>query len=228
MKALEAGALETALGHQFDDRSLLESALIHTSYQSEHPETFHNERLEFLGDAVLALAVTTFVFREFEDMPEGEMAKVRAAVVNREELGGVARNIELGRFVLLGRGEESTGGREKPSILADTMEALIGAVYLDAGYEKAANMVIRHWEGRIRETAARPGGADYKTRLQEVLAATGLKPEYQVVGAGPDHAKQFTALVYINGECVGKGVGPSKREAEQDAAQAALSHLASR
>ena len=217
--------LERALGHEFRDAEILAWALIHRSYHAEHPGVAHNERFEFLGDAVLGLAVTTFLFNEFGRMPEGQMAKVKAAVVSREELAEVAHEIGLPACVRLGRGEEITGGRHKPSILADAMEALIAAVYLDAGYVVAAEVVISHWADRIRSRALRPGGADYKTRLQEVLAALGLSPRYEVAGFGPDHAKQFTAAVMVDGTIRGEGRGASKREAEQEAARVALKEM---
>ena len=217
--------LEGTLGHEFRDPEILAWSLIHRSYHAEHPGVAHNERFEFLGDAVLSLAVTTFIFNEFGHMPEGQMAKVRAAVVSREELADVALEIGLPTYVRLGRGEEITGGRHKPSILADAMEALIAAVYLDAGYEVAAEVVISHWSERIRSRALQPGGADYKTRLQEVLAALGLTPRYEVAGFGPDHAKQFTAAVMVDGTIRGEGRGASKREAEQEAARVALREM---
>lgn len=217
--------LEAALGHKFGDQEILAAALIHRSYHAEHPGVAHNERFEFLGDAVLGLAVTTFLFNEFGHMAEGQMAKVRAAVVSREELAEVALEINLPAYVRVGRGEEITGGRRKPSILADAMEALIAAVYLDAGYSVAAEVVISHWADRIRLRAQQPGGADYKTRLQEVLAVLGLTPRYEVAGFGPDHAKRFTAAVMVDGTIRGEGRGASKREAEQEAARVALKEL---
>jgi ribonuclease-3 len=217
--------LEDALGHKFRDPEILAWSLIHRSYHAEHPGVAHNERFEFLGDAVLGLAVTTFLFNEFGHMPEGQMAKVRAAVVSREELAEVAQAIGLPAYIRLGRGEDITGGRHKPSILADAMEALIAAVYLDAGYDHAASVVMTHWADRVRMRAQRPGDADYKTRLQEVLAALGLTPRYEVAGFGPDHAKQFTAAVMVDGAIRGEGRGASKREAEQEAARAALKEL---
>lgn len=217
--------LEDALGHKFRDPEILAWSLIHRSYHAEHPGVAHNERFEFLGDAVLGLAVTTFLFNEFGHMPEGQMAKVRAAVVSREELAEVAHVIGLPAYVRLGRGEDITGGRHKPSILADAMEALIAAVYLDAGYDHAAAVVMTHWGDRVRMRAQRPGDADYKTRLQEVLAALGLTPRYEVAGFGPDHAKQFTAAVMVDGTIRGEGRGASKREAEQEAARVALKEM---
>lgn len=219
-------SLEDALGHRFRDPKILAWSLTHRSYHAEHPEVAHNERFEFLGDAVLGLAVTTFLFNEFANMAEGQMAKVRAAVVSREELAEVAQAIGLPAHIRLGRGEEITGGRHKPSILADAMEALIAAVYLDAGYDQAAAVVMSHWSDRVRARSLQPGFADYKTRLQEVLATLGLAPRYEVAGFGPDHAKQFTAAVMVDGTIRGEGRGASKREAEQEAARAALREMA--
>lgn len=219
--------LEDALGYRFSDPSILRGALVHRSFHAEHPGVEHNERFEFLGDAVLGLTVTSFLFTEFPAMPEGQMAKVRAAVVSREELAAVARQLALPDFLHLGRGEESTGGRHKASIMADAMEALIAAVYLDSDYETAAGVVLAHWTERIRLRAVRPGGADFKTILQEVLAASGLAPHYEVAGFGPDHAKEFSAQVVIEGRVRGSGAGPSKREAEQEAARGALEAMRS-
>lgn len=214
--------LEEALGHQFRDPEVLEAALVHRSYHAEHPEVGHNERFEFLGDAVLGLAITAFLFSEYPKMPEGQMAKVKAAAVSREELAAVARKLDLASHLILGRGEESTGGRGKPSILADALEAIIAAVFLDAGYQMAEEFVLRHWTEIVRVRARLPGGGDYKTRLQEVLAAAGLVPTYRVLGSGPDHARQFTATVLVDGTIRGEGIGASKREAEQEAARSAL------
>lgn len=214
--------LEAALGHRFADQDLLVKALIHRSYQAEHLETEDNERMEFLGDAVLSLAVATYLYERHPHMSEGQMAKVRGAVVSRDELAAVAREIDLGKYLALGRGEESTGGRDKSSILANAVEAVIAAVYLDAGFDVALRFVLAHWDERIQARIDRPGGADYKTRMQEVLAAAGLKPEYRIDAMGPEHAKRFTALLFVDGELRGEGSGPSKREAEQEAARAAL------
>lgn len=222
MESTPHAGLEHALGYSFEDPGVLSAALVHRSYHAEHPEVGHNERYEFLGDAVLGLAITTFLFVEYPDLPEGQLAKVKAAAVSWEELAAVARKLVVAPHLLLGRGEESTGGREKPSILADAMEAIIAAVYLDGGYEAAARFVLLHWENIVRARAQLPGGADYKTRLQEVLAAAGLTPIYRVMGSGPDHRKQFTASVLVDGTVRGEGTGASKREAEQEAARTAL------
>lgn len=215
-------SLETALGHPFANQDLLARALIHRSYQAEHLETEDNERMEFLGDAVLSLAVATYLHEHHPHMNEGQMAKVRGAVVSRDELAAVARELDLGKYLLLGRGEESTGGRDKSSILANAVEAVIAAVYLDAGFDVALRFVLAHWDERIQARLLRPGGADYKTRMQEILAAAGLKPEYRIDATGPDHAKTFIARLIVDGELRGEGSGASKREAEQEAARIAI------
>jgi ribonuclease III len=217
--------LEDALGYRFRDPAILEAALVHRSYQAEHPEVVDNERFEFLGDAVLGLAITAFIYDEYPAMSEGQMAKVRAAAVSREDLATIATGIGLAPHIRLGRGEEVTGGRAKASILADTLEAVIGAAYLDGGYDDAAFCVARLWEAAVRHRAHRPGGADHKTRLQEILAATGLAPVYRIEASGPDHRKVFHAEVVVGGRLRGQGSGGSKREAEQEAARAALAVL---
>lgn len=198
---------------------------MHSSFAAENDREEDNERLEFLGDAVLQLAITAFLFERYGGMREGEMAKVRAACVNRMELARLARSIDLGPYILVGVGEQSSGGRRKDSILADAMEAVLAAVYLDAGYRRAEQVILDLWGDLIREKAKRPGGRDFKTRLQELLAARGVRPEYQVVGEGPDHAMEFTATVTVDGEQVGEGTGGSKKEAQQDAARMAIERL---
>jgi ribonuclease-3 len=215
--------LEQRLGHEFNASGLLVHALTHRSLESERPEEASNERLEFLGDAVLQLAVTDFLYEEYPQLPEGQMAKIRAACVNRSELARISRSLELGADIRLGRGEESTGGREKQSILADALEAVLAAVYLDGGMMAARSVILRHWEELIREKATSPGRLDFKTRLQEVLAAQARVPIYQVEGEGPDHARVFSATVSVDGNTIGGGTGRSKKEAEQAAARQALS-----
>lgn len=214
--------LEAALGHRFSDASILDEALTHTSYASEHPGVGHNERFEFLGDAVLQLAITEFLFATYPDLPEGQMAKIRAASVSGAELAILARSLDLGAHLRLGRGEEATGGREKDSILADAMEAVLAAVHLDAGFPVAREVILALWEGRVRSRASEPGRRDYKTRLQELLASDQLTPEYEVTGSGPDHARTFRAVVRVGGEEWGSGSGRSKKEAQQEAAYQAL------
>jgi ribonuclease-3 len=218
--------LEAALGRDFHDSARLDAALIHRSYCAEHPVASSNERLEFLGDAVLGLVVTVYVFEEFPDLPEGELAKLRASVVNAEVLAQVATEIDLGPALLLGKGEDGSGGRDKPSILADAIEAVIAAVYLDGGWDAAHDLVLGLLEDRIRAAATGPGGQDYKTRLQELAARRfDQLPRYQVRAEGPDHSKQFFATVRLNGETRGEGEGRSKKQAEQAAARAAWENL---
>ena len=219
-------ALADRLGLDFGDPELLDRAVAHRSWCAETPGQPSNERLEFLGDAVLGLVVTDHIFRTYPDLPEGELAKVRASVVSAAALADVAADLDLGEALLLGKGEDASGGREKPSILADALEAVIGAVYLDAGWGGAAEVVLGLLGDRIAEAAAGPGGQDYKTRLQE-LSARRLQdvPTYLVVDDGPDHAKRFFATVVVGGSPRGKGEGRSKKQAEQAAARCAWEGL---
>jgi ribonuclease-3 len=218
--------LQLALGWTFVNPALLERALTHRSYCSEHGIEESNERLEFLGDSVLGFVVTTYVYEQFPTLPEGELAKLRAAVVSAEALAEIANELDLGPSLLLGKGEDASGGRAKPSILSDAMEAVIAAVYLDGGIEPASRLVLKALEGRIREHAIGPGGHDYKTRLQE-LAAQHLDqlPRYEVRHEGPDHSKNFFASVYLRDELYGTGEGRSKKAAEQAAARVAWDRL---
>jgi len=198
----------------------------HRSWCAETTGASSNERLEFLGDAVLGLVVTDHLFRSYPTLPEGELAKVRASVVNSETLAELAASLELGDALLLGKGEDASGGREKPSILADAMEAVFGAVYLDGGWSGAAALVMRLLGERIEEAAAGPGGQDYKTRLQELAARRFEQlPLYDVDDDGPDHAKRFFATVSVGGQVRGRGEGRSKKQAEQGAARQAWENL---
>jgi ribonuclease III len=204
------------------DHGLLERALTHRSYAYENGGLPTNERLEFLGDAVLGLIVTDTLYREHPDLPEGQLAKLRAAVVQMRSLARVARDLKLGDYVQLGRGEEGTGGRDKPSILADTLEAVIGAVYMDRGLDAACDLVHRLFDTVIASSAQLGAGLDWKTSLQELTASELLGvPEYRVEESGPDHQKQFRATVRVAGRTYGSGHGKSKKEAEQQAAEAA-------
>ena len=181
-----------------------------------------NERLEFLGDSVLGLVVTDALFRGYPDLPEGQLAKLRAAVVNMRALAGVARGLRLGDYVRLGRGEDGTGGRDKSSILADTLEAVIGAVYIERGLDEASALVHRLFDPVIAKSARLGAGLDWKTSLQELTASGVLGvPEYHVEESGPDHQKSFRAMVRVGGHVYGTGEGRSKKEAEQQAAEAA-------
>lgn len=218
-------SLEEELGHTFGDPALLRLALTHRSVSSEDPSRNDNERLEFLGDAVLQLVVTDLLYGSYPQLAEGQMAKVRAAVVSRGTLSEIARDLDLGAYIELAPSEEATGGRDKDSILADAVEAIIGAIYLDSGVEPARTMVLRLWSDRVAERAKRPGVKDYKTRLQELVARDGRRPVYRVEGAGPDHDRRFTAVVSVNGTDYGTGEGRSKKQAEQAAAQVAIEAL---
>jgi ribonuclease-3 len=210
------------------DPDLFRRALTHRSYAYENGGLPTNERLEFLGDSVLGLVVTDTLYRTHPDLPEGQLAKLRAAVVNAKALAGIGRSLGVGEHLLLGRGEETTGGRDKSSIVADTVEALIGAVYLDRGLEEATALVHRLFDPLIEESAALGAGLDWKTSLQELCAAGGLGvPEYVVDESGPDHQKSFRARVRVGGELYGDGRGRSKKEAEQQAASTAYQELAS-
>ena len=211
------------------DPQLVDRAVTHRSFAYENGGLPTNERLEFLGDSVLGLVVTEELFRRHPDLPEGQLAKLRAAVVNSRALAGVARELGVGRYLRLGRGEEASGGRDKSSILADAVEALIGAVYIDCGTEPARTLVLRLF-GELLDGSARLGaGLDWKTSLQELAAGHSLGvPEYHVTESGPDHAKTFRATALVGGESVGEGEGRSKKEAEQRAAERAWTELSSR
>ncbi|MCI0678979.1 MAG: ribonuclease III [Actinobacteria bacterium] len=217
--------LEERLGYVFEDPLLLRLALTHRSVSAEDPARNDNERLEFLGDAVLQLVITDLLFRNYPHLAEGQMAKVRAAVVSRPTLAEIAARLELGEHIELAIGEERTGGRSKDSILADAVEAILGAVYLDCGMEAVTPVIVGLWSSKLAERSRRPGVKDYKTRLQEELARTGRRPGYEVEGSGPDHERRFLARVVIDGQVNGTGVGKSKREAEQEAARIALQRL---
>jgi ribonuclease-3 len=219
-------ALDQALGVTFADPALRRAALTHRSFAFEQGLDLTNERLEFLGDSVLGLVVTDMAYRSFPALPEGQLAKLRAAIVNMQALADVARNLDLGAMVLLGRGEELSGGREKPSILADALEAVFGAVYLDQGLDVARPMIERLFRPRMDAYARGEGDRDYKTMLQE-LASQQVRsmPEYRLQERGPDHEKEFTATVFLNGEALGQGVGRSKKEAEQQAAREAYESM---
>ncbi|MGH8774974.1 MAG: ribonuclease III [Jiangellaceae bacterium] len=218
-------ALRARLGLAVEPQ-LLERALTHRSFAYEQGGLPTNERLEFLGDSVLGLVVTDALFHRHPDLSEGQLAKLRAAVVNMRALAQVGRRLELGEHVRLGRGEEATGGRDKSSILADTVEALIGAVYLDSGLSAAADLVHRLVDDLIEASATLGAGLDWKTSLQELTSQSILGvPEYHVREAGPDHAKVFTASAVVAGTVYGVGEGRSKKEAEAQAAEAAWSAL---
>ncbi len=221
--------LRAALGEPVLDPELLERALTHRSYAYENGGLPTNERLEFLGDSVLGVVVTETLYVTHPDLSEGRLAKLRAAVVNARALAEVGRGIRLGEHVKLGRGEETTGGRNKASILSDTVEAVIGAVHLSGGIEVSSEVVHRLFDPLIEAASALGAGLDWKTSLQELAAehAFGV-PEYVIQDEGPDHQKTFTAQVRVADQLYGNGIGRSKKEAEQSAAETAYGVLAGR
>ena len=217
-------SLENRLGYAFHNRELLSEALNHSSYANEHRDGLgSNERLEFLGDSVLGFVSAEFLFKRNQDLPEGDLTRMRASLVCEQSLYEVARELELGSYLKLGRGEAAGGGRERQSILADAVEAVFAAVYLDGGMEAARELIHRVLLSRAPAAEER---RDYKTTLQEVVQRrSGQVLTYHMVSqSGPDHNKTFLFEVRLNGEAIGKGEGRSKKEAEQAAARDALSH----
>ena len=223
--------LEAAFGVEFEP-DMLRRARTHRSYAYENGGLPTNERLEFLGDSVLGVVITTALFRNHPDLPEGQLAKLRASVVNMRALADVARRLGpqgLGPYLLLGKGEESTGGRDKASILADTLEALLGAIYLEHGLMSVTEVIHKLFDPLMAEAAMRGAGLDWKTSLQELTAGLGLGvPEYRIDEAGPDHAKTFTAWVIVAKIRYGGAEGRSKKEAEQRAAETAWRELSAK
>lgn len=218
--------LDDVLGLEIGDAGLTEAALTHRSFAFEQSAKENNERLEFLGDAVLGLVVTDLAYREHPEMAEGELAKLRAATVSMPALADVANELDLGAFVRLGKGEASSGGREKSSILADCMEAVLGAVYLARGLDVASELIVRLFKPRMDEWVRGEGNRDYKTNLQELASQDfGRLPEYRIQEQGPDHLKEFTATVVLDGREWGSGTGRSKKEAEQHAAEQTLATI---
>ena len=214
--------LQEKLGYKFADESLLIRALSHSSYVNEnHSAGDSNERLEFLGDSVLGLVTAENFYTNYKKLPEGELTKLRAATVCEKSLAGFAQQLELGKYLLLGKGENLTGGRNRPSIQADAFEAIIAAIYLDGGMEEARKFVLKYIDEAIRQHQS---FKDYKTMLQEVVQRNpGEIVEYVLVGeSGPDHDKRFAVEVHLNSNVIGKGIGKSKKRAEQEAAREAL------
>ena len=205
---------------------MLELAFTHRSFAYETGITTTNERLEFLGDSVLGLIVTEELYLKYPDLDESRLSPLRSGIVNMRALADIARTLELGKYIRLGKGEEVTNGRDKNSLLADALEALIGAIYLECGFEKSTQVVRELIKETLSIAMAKGAGLDGKTALQELLAAAGKgSPEYQVTETGPDHDKSFTAVAMVSGEALAEGTGKSKREAEQSAARSALEKL---
>ena len=204
--------IQDRINYAYRNAALLDRALTHKSYANENRLSCHNERMEFLGDAVLSLVVSEYLMKTCPDSTEGDLSRLRAAVVSEPALANVARELGLGEYLLLGKGEEQTGGRDKDLLLADCLEALIASIYLDAGQDQAAAFILRFFEDLIRRTCATGGTLDYKTELQE-LCQERLRqlPEYRVVSeTGPDHQKQFEVEISIKGKLYGRGIGKSK------------------
>lgn len=208
---------------------LLELAFTHTSYAREHglDELANNQRLEYLGDAVLDLVCAAYLYRTYPDMPEGDLTRLKAAIVRKSALASVARELELGQHILLGRGEESTGGRRKASLLADVVEALIGAIFLSTGLDGAREFVLKHFSALLEDVESRETLCDHKSALQEILQARSMPPpRYRVIRTeGPPHDRWFTVEACLNGDVIGTGEGGAKRVAEQQAAEEALASI---
>ncbi len=221
---IQLTALEQQLGYPFTDKALLETALTHRSYCTERHHCSNNERLEFLGDAVLELVISSLLFHKYSDhYNEGDLTRMRAWLVNESSLSSIAADLQLGDYLRLGKGEEKTGGRNRPSILADALEAIIGAVYIDSGFETAHRIIEKLFRQRLPKA---PEGlkADFKSRLQEKSQKElGLMPVYQLIDtSGPDHDRKFKITVFIGDFLSASGIGKSKKEAEQNAARKAL------
>jgi ribonuclease III len=225
----DPSSLQQKLGIVFKDRALLELALIHSSYINENPglAPASNERLEFLGDAVLGLVTAEKLYQDFPESDEGELTRLRSALVRRETLAQIAGLINLGDYLYLGVGEEAGGGRKKPANLARALESLIAAIYLDGGLELAREFISKLFGPEIWEQAQEGAGTDYKSKLQEIMQAQQqVTPDYQLIKAtGPDHAREFTIEVKAGDTFLGKGTGKSKKAAEMDAARVALENL---
>ncbi len=223
-----AESLPGNLGYDFEDPGLLELALRHRSWCAENGGVPSNERLEFLGDSVLGLVITDHLYASSPDEPEGVLARRRSELVNTVMLAEISAEVGLGSWIQLGKGEETTGGREKASILADALEAVFGAIYLDSGLEASRAVIVRLYGDRLVDVADGAFMTDHKSRLQELSAQRfGELPRYELTGSGPEHAKLFSASVAIDGHELGTGEGRTKKEAEQAAASEAYENLLS-
>lgn len=222
----EVKKFEQIIGYTFKDKSILKTALTHSSYANENKShgIQSNERLEFLGDSILNLIVSKYIFLNYKQLSEGELTKIRAGVVCEASLKEISDRMEIGTYILLGKGEELTGGRSRTSILSDAFEAIVGAIFLDGGFKLAENFILNQLGTVIHVAAKMPGMVDYKTRLQESLQRKGdVKITYDIVDqTGPDHSKSFSVQVKCDGSILGTGKGKSKKEAEQNAARNAL------
>ncbi len=214
---------ERKIGYTFDDKEYIQIALTHSSFANEHKEYKYNERLEFLGDSVLGLVISDYLFNERKDLPEGKLTRLRANIVCEESLSKVARKLELGKHLFLGKGEKISGGRNRDSILADATEAVIAAIYLDGGFEKAKDFILDNLRDIISNTVDGNIFRDYKTILQEIIQSKNGKISYKLIEEkGPDHNKEFEMQVKSGASVLGVGKGKNKKEAEKDAARDAL------
>lgn len=227
MKDINLIEVEKLIGIEFENKGVLITALTHSSYANQFKDVKYNERLEFLGDSVLQLCVTKYLFNNYKDKSEGELTKIRALVVCENSLHKVSKNLSLGKYIRMSKGEELTGGRERTSIQADALEAVIAAVYLDKGIEVANDFILRNFKDVIYKAINEEIILDFKTRLQEVLQKNGeVNIVYNLVKhEGPPHRRKFFTDLLINNEIMGQGVGFSKKESEQNAAKAALQRL---
>ena len=216
-------AFEEKIGYEFKDKTYIQTALTHSSFANEHKEFNYNERLEFLGDSVLGLVVSDYLFRARNDLPEGKLTRLRANVVCEESLSAVARKINLGDHLFLGKGEKASGGSDRDSILADATEAVIAAIYLDGGFDQAKDFILSNLRDTIAKNIDGNIFRDYKTILQEIIQGNNGKISYKLVGeSGPDHDKEFEMQVKCGQDTIGIGKGKNKKEAEKEAARDAL------
>ena len=216
-------AFEEKIGYEFKDKTYIQTALTHSSFANEHKEFNYNERLEFLGDSVLGLVVSDYLFRARNDLPEGKLTRLRANVVCEESLSAVARKINLGNHLFLGKGEKASGGSDRDSILADATEAVIAAIYLDGGFDQAKDFILSNLRDTIAKNIDGNIFRDYKTILQEIIQGNNGKISYKLVGeSGPVHNKEYEMLVKCGQETIGIGKGKNKKEAEKEAARDAL------
>ena len=219
--AIDTAPLLASLDVELDE-SFLRLALTHRSFANEHGHLPNNERLEFLGDAVLGLSIAARLYEKYPTRPESDISKMRASIVSRFGLADIAREMGLGAFILLGKGEANSNGRDKDSILADTTEALFGAVYLQHGFETARRVILALFAEKVDAAVSTRNHMDWKTSLQELCAERKLPtPEYSATSTGPEHNQVFTAQVHVDGQLLGEGVGPNKKQAEQQAAEKA-------
>ncbi len=223
MKKIDISVLEETIGYKFNNKKYLKIALTHKSYLDENTEYLSNQRYEFLGDTILDFDLTIYLFNNFPDLDEGNLTKIRSSAVDQESLVKLGHKINIGEYLFLSKAEHASGGRNKKSIIEDSVEALIAAIYFDGGLENVNKFVSKFIYPNIKELSEDPGKKDYKTRLQEYFAKIGKKVSYENISTGPDHSKEFTSTVLLSDKVIGSGIGNSKKSAEQMAAKDALS-----